>query len=503
MSSLRPTEQTGQTVQFGSKTAVAESRGKFIKGAGKGKKKTRLSLTENHVYNIAAKKIDSSGKPTRSSLFHKARYVRVKQGSDTYDVNIGSLAKRLGISRGEARKLAEGEGGIGRMQQEAHVREEAIERYNRIAEQYGKHQGKLQTKDGLNTGLKPSTILKVVQKGLEIGEDGKVKTKPQQLAVGKHIVRISEGGQLSVLQKAIGEGSNGAVFQTLNINKAKLEAMKEAHDKKANEKLFNEHKVLLYLQDGKADKKIEGIQSAPREVTTINTGETQKAFYQTDLADGSIDSSNSKMQIFNALPQRTRLDLCKQLLSGLAHAHTYGESPFSGVVHGDIKPENCLMHLGDKGYPERFELADWGGSGINEKAQSYTPAFYPTDISDRGIAQAKRADVFAISLTLVMVLSGGEMPELQTSNEGSPIPVESSSKEALAIRKNLQEKGIDEKVINVLIKGLGRNRPPAFQLKAEYEQAISSVSKEPVDLEAIQKLKDAVYMQQILDSSFL
>lgn len=490
-------------------TAASEDRTKFVKGTGSGKQKSRLSLTDNATYRIAAKKIDITSKSAKLQEYnpiHQNRYVRVKQGDETFDVNVRSAAKRLGISKKEVRKLAKGEGGLTRMQERTKVRDEAIKRYGTIIEKYAKQKGKLQTKEGgEKTGLRPKTLLKIIQKGLDIGEGDKVKERPQEIIADRQFVRISEGGEISILQKTLGSGSFGAVFQTFNINKAKAEAMKEAdvNQGSANEQLQNEYDIHSLLRDGDVTQEIEGIQSAPREVTIIGEGETQKAFYQTDLAQGDIHASNPKMALFNALPVGHRLKLCGQLINGLQHAHG------KNVVHGDIKPENCLMRADKNGLPEKFGLADFGGAAIGKSSQVSTSDYRPSDYvsSQESPDEGKKGDIFALSMSLVEVLSGGKRPALQTTKirgREFPIAIDPNSEIAEKIKENLKANGISKEIANVLIAGLGpkEQRPTADELKEAYETAISSVPEEEVDTDMIQKLQQQILFQEALESMF-
>ncbi len=80
------------------------------------------------------------------------------------------------------------------------------------------------------------------------------------------------------------------------------------------------------------DDKVIGIQSRPHKVVTIGTGDDQIVFYRTELMDGDL----KKVSKFHGLEVEKRLNLCKQLLTGLDTIHE------KGYAHRDIKLGNCL-----------------------------------------------------------------------------------------------------------------------------------------------------------------
>ena len=68
--------------------------------------KSRVVLNDSNdtIVKIAAVKINDLNKPVTTTFFFKT-HVRVKIGEDSYDVNISSLAKRLGITKQKAEEL--------------------------------------------------------------------------------------------------------------------------------------------------------------------------------------------------------------------------------------------------------------------------------------------------------------------------------------------------------------------------------------------------------------
>lgn len=363
------------------------------------------------------------------------------------------------------------------LEDRAKIREEAVKRYQEIINSYCVNRSRLQTRKSENeslhkTGIKPKTLLKVIEKGLDISDDD-VNTKPGEITVKNHKYRVSEEGEISDIIEQLGKGAYGSVHKTFNLNKAKMKAMKDAHgDDDAKNQLKNEYNVHKHLRGGTTSLELEGIQSCPSEISVISTSDGEAAFYQTDLASGDLTSKNPAMKSFSELPLEDKLKLCRQLLSGLSTAHG------KNVVHGDIKPENCLMETDTNGKPKRFVIADWGGAGINTTGEVFSPAFRPSDYEGGSVKEGQRSDVFATSITIIETLLEKELrlPPARVGNFSEPVQPNSTT--ADDIEEGLKEKGISDEVIKVLISGLGpkANRPDAQTLKLSFDTALSNMN---------------------------
>lgn len=427
-------------------TTAKKAKITYVKGAKKGKEKQRLSLSDDDVYAIASKKL-ASGQRTLRNPLRKMRYVTIKDGDQKVEVNIRSAAKRLGISNKEVRGLKS----VKDLENKVKLRKNAIERYEAIVKSYALDRSGLTTrKSNHKTGIKPKTVLKVIQKGLDISNDD-IVIKPREITAQNRTFVVSKGGEISHLNRGLGSGSFGTVFQTFNFNQAKMEAMKGAFQYNpstfelnldAIPQLENEYNVHVHLRDNNTSAELEGIQACPREVTVISDGLEKAAFYQTDLASGDLTTRNKAMLRFYIIELREQLNLCGQLLTGLDHAHTHGK----GVVHGDIKPENCLLVLGDNNLPKMFVIADWGGAGIGKNGTSRTSSYVPSDYYDnenRDMEDGKQSDVFATSKTIIETLLGKpiKLKNKKIKGDHYPIPIGPKDKEiAKKIKKDLKKK---------------------------------------------------------------
>lgn len=467
---------------------------KHVKGAKQGKSRQRLSLGEKSTYNIAAKTL--KGAPSRNP-FRKMRYVTIKDGNENIEINIRSAAKRLGISHKEVRALAKDDNALQTLQDKAAIREAAIARYEEIVDDWSVEKSKLQSSGGHNTKLEPETVLKAVQKGLELKE-GRFHTSPQQYKVGRHTFRITQEGDLTHLEKKLGAGNFGQVFRTFNLRRDTFEASKEAFgDQEAISQLQNERNVGLHLRNGLGEKTdLIGIFPCPGEISVISVGKVTTHTYQTHLASGDLTSGNSAMREFSILPASERLELCGQLIQGLSTCHQ------KNVYHADIKPENCLLVNDKNGKPERFYLGDFGGAGIGRSGRVSTPEFMPTDYDGRGgFLEWEKLDVFSTSLTIIETLLGGENLELPSKNIDGynyPEPVKQNSQVAGELKTRLENRGIPTSFANTLIAGLSPKgmRPTAEALNRGWTEATQRMT--PEESNAVDR--EAVFTYQLLKS---
>ena len=110
------------------------------------------------------------------------------------------------------------------------------------------------------------------------------------------------------------------------------------------------------------------------------------------------------------LPRERALDIARQVLSALAHAHG------KGVLHRDVKPENVMLP------GERAVLIDFGLASIRDDAAVTATGMCvgsPSYLAPErmlGRAYDARADVYAVGVMLYEMLAGvrpfrGDSPE--------------------------------------------------------------------------------------------
>ncbi len=96
------------------------------------------------------------------------------------------------------------------------------------------------------------------------------------------------------------------------------------------------------------------------------------------------------------------LDLVRQILAGLEHAHGHG------VIHRDIKPDNILVW--SDGTRERAQIADFGlakcsdALGISHEVLIGTPNYMSPE-QTLGIRADARSDIYAVGVVLFELLA--------------------------------------------------------------------------------------------------
>jgi serine/threonine protein kinase len=188
---------------------------------------------------------------------------------------------------------------------------------------------------------------------------------------------------------------------------------------------------------------VEGIQRPPY-IKVIN-GMSISPLYAGD--------SCALMPYIDQLPIRRKLELCRQLLNGLNYLHN------EGYVHGDIKPENCLVEIGEESdLPEKLVISDFGGVQEvrqNMKECPHTATYRPPDAAEQLICGYHRSDVlescdvYAMCKTLIEILIGGEQ-----GKEGMNNVLVDDEKLHSDLVAALQSRGVPVTIANILLEGL-------------------------------------------------
>ena len=111
------------------------------------------------------------------------------------------------------------------------------------------------------------------------------------------------------------------------------------------------------------------------------------------------------------------VDICKQLLAGVAALHA------GGVIHRDLKPNNVMLESGGSGL--HVSIMDFGLARPHEAANTLfgsgviagTPGYMAPELL-RGERPTKATDLFALGVVLHQVLTG----ERPLASEGRTLP---------------------------------------------------------------------------------
>ncbi|MCK9462280.1 MAG: serine/threonine protein kinase [Proteobacteria bacterium] len=203
---------------------------------------------------------------------------------------------------------------------------------------------------------------------------------------------------------AIGEGGMGRVYRATHVLMDKLVAIKVIHSELAH----IEDITKRFEREAKSSSRL----TDPHCITVTDFGRTEDGtlFLVMELLDG--ESLEERIAVSGGLAVTKALDVAKQMLRGLAHAHA------QGVVHRDLKPEN--VYLTTHGEETDFvKILDFGiaklaaGGEDGEKGVSLTRTGVvfgtPKYLSPEqafGDKVDQRSDLYAVGVMLWEMLTG-------------------------------------------------------------------------------------------------
>jgi serine/threonine-protein kinase len=120
-----------------------------------------------------------------------------------------------------------------------------------------------------------------------------------------------------------------------------------------------------------------------------------------------VDGKNLKdvLEEEGPLAMQRAVEITRQVLSGLAHAHEHG------VIHRDIKPANIVLSQ-KSGLGDHVKILDFGLARLNEEASNLTAGIvlgtpnYMSPEQITGAAVDQRTDVYACGVMLFELLTG-------------------------------------------------------------------------------------------------
>ncbi|KAG8754206.1 hypothetical protein FRC11_006784 [Ceratobasidium sp. 423] len=98
-----------------------------------------------------------------------------------------------------------------------------------------------------------------------------------------------------------------------------------------------------------------------------------------------------------------RIQLCIQIVQALVHLHS------SGVVHGDLKPDNIIISDDN-----RAQLADFGSAmligdftlNFTQTTCKYTLRFAAPELLDDTSEHTTKTDIYALGMTILSIMTG-------------------------------------------------------------------------------------------------
>jgi eukaryotic-like serine/threonine-protein kinase len=163
------------------------------------------------------------------------------------------------------------------------------------------------------------------------------------------------------------------------------------------------------------------------------------------------------------------VELTRQVLAGLAHAHG------QGVIHRDVKPENILVAKVE-GHGEQPRLLDFGLGKLRGQKSVIsgvapgTPSYISPELT-RGLKVDERADIYAVGIILYELLAGQKpfaakaLGELLRMHREKPPPTLASVAPEVAISAAL-EAAIDRALV--------KDRDERFPTAEAFSEALAT-----------------------------
>ncbi len=191
----------------------------------------------------------------------------------------------------------------------------------------------------------------------------------------------------------IGKGGMGVVFKALNVNLDKLVAIKTIALGLASDEIFlnrfrTEARALARLQD-------------PNIVNIYDLRlDDNQWFIVMEYVEGSTLAK--RIREGSAIPWREALDIFKQMLSAIGHAHRLG------IIHRDIKPNNVMITGDGIVKVTDFGLAkDQRNNNQTMVSSTGGTLHYMSPEQIKGLHYTDfRSDIYALGLTFYEMLTG-------------------------------------------------------------------------------------------------
>ena len=197
-----------------------------------------------------------------------------------------------------------------------------------------------------------------------------------------------------ILQR-LAEGAMAVVYRGERVRLRRPVAIKFLHESYA----ASEDGLRRFEREAMAMSQL----AHPNCVSVTDFGLDQGAPYLVmDFIDGQ--SLREVLRIAQRLPPARALDVARQILAGLAHAHAHG------IIHRDIKPENILVSTVE-GHGEQVSILDFGLAKLrNENSVTTglavgTPSYMSPE-QTMGERVDERVDVYATGIILYELLVG-------------------------------------------------------------------------------------------------
>jgi serine/threonine protein kinase len=259
----------------------------------------------------------------------------------------------------------------------------------------------------------------------------------------------------------VAEGAMGVVYRAERVKLGRIVAIKVLHD------------VLPDELSGRKRFEIEAMAMAklehPHCASVLDVGvHGDRPFVVMDFVSGQ----NLKELISRGpQPIPRAVEIVRQVLSGLAHAHEHG------IIHRDIKPANLVLSQ-KTGLGDHVKILDFGLARVLDTSQNLTaglavgtPAYMAPE-QVRGDKIDHRADLYACGVLLFELLTGRKPFQ---SDRDDPIEVCKMHLSDPIPRLDSKLPGVDfGELETVIVKALAKRARKRFASAQEYAEALDA-----------------------------
>ncbi|MES1177185.1 MAG: serine/threonine-protein kinase [Myxococcales bacterium] len=267
------------------------------------------------------------------------------------------------------------------------------------------------------------------------------------------------------IDRLIGRGGMGAVFQATNLAIGKRVALKFLDHEAAR----NTEACQRFQREAEA----AGMAESAHIVQIFDSGVTDSGlpFLVMELLTGEDLRGRLRREQRLAVPSALRI--VSQVLRGLMRAHD------AGIVHRDLKPDNVFLCARDDD-PSFVKLVDFGISKVARARAADTltrrgtvlgTAFYMSPEQAQSFADIDgRTDLFSVGAILFEMLSG-KPPHVAPTYEAVLIAI--CTHDAPDVRSLVPE--VPEAVAALVARALERDRERRFQSAREFANAVAEL----------------------------
>jgi eukaryotic-like serine/threonine-protein kinase len=269
----------------------------------------------------------------------------------------------------------------------------------------------------------------------------------------------------------IGEGAMGSVYRAERLKLGRIVAVKVMNEQLPDEMASRRR----FEREATAMAKLEH----PHCASVLDIGvHNARPYVVMDFVSGT---NLTKLIAEGPVPIARAVEITRQVLSGLAHAHELK------IVHRDIKPANIVLSQ-KAGLGDHVKILDFGLARLNEESSNLTAGVilgtpsYMAPEQIRGLLIDGRADLYACGILLFELLTGTKPFRATTSDPLAVCMMHlHDAPPRLADKLPGHDFGVLEDVVS---RALEKDRDRRFATAGEFAEAMSGATGRPASASA-------------------